>query len=417
MSFPMHTSTTITGKRKLLLILAPAIVLLALSFVALNHAIAQYSSTAVISLSSNENPSHVGEFVTFTATVQTQYVSGTVTFYDNSVALGSAPVQQGGTATLTTAQLAIGNHPITAVFYGTGNIGSGTSSTLYQVVDSCTTTFGCNTAVPYSNGAQILLNVNKTQASSGENVSFSAYVSGNQMLGTVTFYDGNVVLASKSIRTDGSAGYSTSQLSVGTHTITAIFSDNTQTPRLYSAPVSLQILPQNNPYNPTYNPYYPYQNSSSSYGYQPNTVTFSLTSDQNPSTVGNLVTLRTNVGMQYTGAVVTLFDNGTLLASVNVGSDGTASFSTSQLSAGTHTITATLGNLGSNLVGSSSTLSQQVYRYSYRGGTVSQNTANPSYYPPVPYTNPSPVLTPVTGAEEKFFAPLDDAQNFLSPSN
>src|SRR5262249_36286696 len=74
-----------------------------------------------VSLSSSENPSHVGDPVTFTATVTPTFglaiPSGTVKFLDGSSFLGTGTLVD-GEATLTTAVLAVGNHQIKAGYTG-----------------------------------------------------------------------------------------------------------------------------------------------------------------------------------------------------------------------------------------------------------------------------------------------------------
>src|SRR5207302_555481 len=81
------------------------------------------TSTAV---AASVNPSVSGQAVTFTATVSitgpaTSAVAnptGTVTFYDNGVALGSGSLSGTATdtATFTTSTLATASHPITAAY-------------------------------------------------------------------------------------------------------------------------------------------------------------------------------------------------------------------------------------------------------------------------------------------------------------
>ncbi|MBB5048945.1 hypothetical protein HNR60_003716 [Rhodopseudomonas rhenobacensis] len=89
------------------------------------------------SLSSSRNPSEAGQAVTFTATVNAGGVTptGTVTFNDGGVAIGSA-ILSGGTAALTTSALTIGTHSITAVFAGNANFAGSTSSPLLQAVNT-----------------------------------------------------------------------------------------------------------------------------------------------------------------------------------------------------------------------------------------------------------------------------------------
>ena len=82
------------------------------------------------------NPSTSGQSVTFTATVSSAASgtpSGTVTFKDGATTLGTGPLS-GGTATFSTAALAIGGHTITAVYGGDTSFTASTSSGLTQTV-------------------------------------------------------------------------------------------------------------------------------------------------------------------------------------------------------------------------------------------------------------------------------------------
>ena len=78
------------------------------------------------SLASSSDPSVSGQSVTFTATVSiagsgsiaVPNPSGTVTFYDNGVAIGTGTLSGTATdtATFTTSTLSTANHPITAAY-------------------------------------------------------------------------------------------------------------------------------------------------------------------------------------------------------------------------------------------------------------------------------------------------------------
>lgn len=84
---------------------------------------------------SSQNPSSVGQTVTFTATVTGASPTGTVTFRDGATVLGTSPLS-GGTATLTTSSLTLGSHSITAEYGGDANNAASTSAALIQVVST-----------------------------------------------------------------------------------------------------------------------------------------------------------------------------------------------------------------------------------------------------------------------------------------
>lgn len=86
-------------------------------------------------LASSLNPSQVGDTVTFTATVNGASPTGTVQFRDGATVLATAPLL-GTTATFVTSALAVGTHPITAVYGGDTDDASSTSPVVNQVVTS-----------------------------------------------------------------------------------------------------------------------------------------------------------------------------------------------------------------------------------------------------------------------------------------
>ncbi len=98
--------------------------------------------TTSVLLTSSNNPSVNGENVTFTATVSAVggfgNPSGNVEFFDNGASLGVATLA-GNSASFSTATLAVGTHPITAVYSGDVNFAGNTSPTGNQVVNPGTT--------------------------------------------------------------------------------------------------------------------------------------------------------------------------------------------------------------------------------------------------------------------------------------
>lgn len=89
-------------------------------------------------VTSNLNPSTVGQSVTFTATVTSVVTpSGVVTFKDGSNLLGSSNLNGSGAATFSTSALTIGGHSIQAFYTpDTGNFSPSSSNTLVQGVNA-----------------------------------------------------------------------------------------------------------------------------------------------------------------------------------------------------------------------------------------------------------------------------------------
>jgi len=135
-----------------------------------------------------------------------------VTFYDGSTAIGTETLGLGspGTATFSTASLSVGAHAITAVYGGDGNFSTSTSTAINQGVNQA----GSSTAVVSS----------ANPSSSGQSVTFTATVSADSPGSgtptvTVTFYDGSTALGSATLGGTGTASFTTSSLSVGSHSI------------------------------------------------------------------------------------------------------------------------------------------------------------------------------------------------------
>ena len=88
-------------------------------------------------LGSSSNPILLLNPVTFTATVASSISTptGTVTFFDGATPLGTLTLNGSGVATLATASLALGTHPITAVYSGDSNFTGLTSNLVNQVIE------------------------------------------------------------------------------------------------------------------------------------------------------------------------------------------------------------------------------------------------------------------------------------------
>src|SRR5262249_58625661 len=100
------------------------------------------AATTVV-LGSSVNPAATGQAVTFSATVVpvdpgVGTATGTVTFKDGDVVLGTVAVGAGNTARLTTSFAAAGGHAITAVYSGDANF-VGSSRAFTQQVKAHTT--------------------------------------------------------------------------------------------------------------------------------------------------------------------------------------------------------------------------------------------------------------------------------------
>jgi Bacterial Ig-like domain (group 3)/FG-GAP-like repeat/Galactose oxidase, central domain len=98
----------------------------------------QIMESTGVTVTANVNTLYAGSSVTFTATVSVPggaTPTGTVTFKDGGNTLGSGALMGAGTATYSTATLAVGTHVITAVYGGNSNDAGSTSSAMSVIVN------------------------------------------------------------------------------------------------------------------------------------------------------------------------------------------------------------------------------------------------------------------------------------------
>ena len=131
--------TPLGARRTGLKLFASALVgLAALSTVSLATVqTASAASSTTTTITSSENPSNLGDTVMFTATVVGQTPTGSVSFYDGSVQLGSAPLALTSgnyEATFSTSLLTGGSHSVTADYPGDSLNAPSNSDPLTQLV-------------------------------------------------------------------------------------------------------------------------------------------------------------------------------------------------------------------------------------------------------------------------------------------
>jgi len=184
-------------------------------------------------LTSSLNPSIRGQAVTFTATVSAGAFgtpNGTVTFKNGTANLGVVALS-GGTATLTTSALVGGANSITAVYSGSSTYIASTSAVLTQTVrHAATTTTLVSSLNPSTHGTAVTFTATVTAAS------------GPTPTGNVTFKDGTTTIGTGVLNATGLATFSTSSLTVHTHSITAVYAgtinDNPSTSAVVSQVVN-----------------------------------------------------------------------------------------------------------------------------------------------------------------------------------
>jgi hypothetical protein len=178
-----------------------------------------------VNLTSSPNPSQFGRNVTFTAVVTPQAgtgtPTGTVAFYNGASVLGSPATLNSGVAVLSTTALTLGTDIITAVYSGDSTFAGSTSSPLNQIV---------TVLPPLLTSVIQQSSLNPSELS--ENVTFTATVTAKSgqgtPTGTVQFMDGATILGSSTLNSRAVAAYSTTALSLGNHSMTAIYSGDIQ---------------------------------------------------------------------------------------------------------------------------------------------------------------------------------------------
>lgn len=288
-----------------------------------------YKDSTTTTLTSSPSPSTLGESVTLKATVKpgsTSTPTGEVQFFNGSKLLGGAALS-GGVATYATTVLPVGSDLVHAVYQGSISDAVSSSSSVTQVVQKgATTTTLATSASPSQYGVD---------------VTFTATVTGpagspaGTPTGTVLFKADGTSLGSVSLAA-GKASVVNMVLTPGTHTITATYSGSTE----YNASVS----------------------SNLSQVISTDATTTTLTSSLNPSTSGQKVTFTAKVaapGHPTPTGTVQFKDGTTVLGSAGL-SSGTATFSTTSLATGSHSITAVYSGAADFATSTSSVLSETV---------------------------------------------------------
>ncbi len=297
------------------------------------------------SMASSSPTSTYGQGVSFTATVAPGSGSidptGTVTFYDETTPLGSAPLSPAdgvATATFTSSSLTAGSHWVTADYNGDANFSTSSSPAPIRlsVAEAMTSVTLASSAAETAVGDVVTLTATIGSAATGET-------------GTVQFDDNGSLLGVGTV-SNGQAVFQTSSLTPGSHPITAVYegddefvgtsSTNTVNEEIIAVPGS------------------------------PVPTTTSVVASPPTPTYGASVTLTATVapmwGTAHPTGAVTFMDNGTttLGSSVLATADGvtTASMLITTLPVGPNSITASYSGGGGGLGSSSEAESLTVSR-------------------------------------------------------
>jgi hypothetical protein len=303
-------------------------------------------ATTTTTLASNVNPSVFGQAVMFTATVTSQggTPTGSVTFTVDSGAPSPANLNGSGQATFTTSALSVGTHSIVASYGATNNFQTSSSSPVSQAVNKASTTTSLGSSLnPSTFGTSVTFTATVTAIAPGAGTP----------AGTVTFLSGTTAIGTGTLNGSGVATLAISSLAVGTQSITASYAGSASFNGSTSTMLS-QVVNQ----DPTATALA--SNANPSVFGQPVTFTATVTSGSSPVTTGS----------------VTFSVDSTASAPVTLNSAGQATFNTSALSVGTHTIAASYGGATNFATSSASVLSQVVNKAPTTTGLTS--SLNPS---------------------------------------
>ena len=287
-------------------------------------------AASLTSLTSSLNPSAFGDPVTFTATVTAAgapVTSGNVTFSVDGTDVGTVTVSVAGVATFTTASIGGGTHTVAARYLGTPALGV-SSANLSQVVgqraSSTTVTSSLN------------------PAAFGATVSFTATVTAGGApvtSGTVQFSVGGTPVGLPiAVAADGTAVLTQAGgLEPGTFTMTATYSG---TDDIAGSSGSVSQVVQGRP-----------------------TTTVLTGPDRSSLGTGAMFTATvSSAGAPVSaGSVVFAVDGVPVGGEVGVDGSGQATFTTSDLPYGDHTVTATYSDPAGGYHSSSGSLTHRVF--------------------------------------------------------
>ena len=268
--------------------------------------VTQAATTTVVT--SSAATAAFGSLATFTAKVAPAGAglpTGTAQFFDGSNPLATITLDATGAASFATSSLSVGVHSITVHYSGDANFTASTSSQVSITITPAATSL----TLTVSPNAPVFGNPITATAS----ITFSAPAIPG---GTVTFSVDGTTLPAVTVA-NNAASLVLSTLSAGTHTISASYSGDGNFAPSAAGPVTVNVAPT--------------------------ATTVALTGSASNAFVGAPVTFTASVtsasGNTLTGTV-TFLDGATPISPAVPLSGNTASFSTSALALGVHTITA-----------------------------------------------------------------------------
>jgi hypothetical protein len=204
----------------------------------ITHTVLKGDVTNTLAQTAGNNPTVFGESFTLTDTVAAASpASGTptglITFKDNGTAVGSPVSLSGGTAALPLATLSAGSHALTASYPGDVNFNALDSNVVNHIVNKADTTTALVSPTTNPSNAFDPVTLNAT-------IAVTAPGAGSPT-GSVQFKDGAALIGVPVAVTAGAASLVTTTLGGGAHSITAVYSGDTNFNGSTSGPLSRSV--------------------------------------------------------------------------------------------------------------------------------------------------------------------------------
>ncbi len=257
---------------------------------------------------------------------------GAASFSIDGTSVGTATLSNGAASFTVNSAIPVGIHHVSAAYSGDSVFHPATLAALHTIVPVTAATQTVLTAVPnpVSFGLPVLLTATVTAETAAQG-------------GTLTFNDGSTVLGSGAINLNGTAAFTTSSLQVGTHALTATYSGSSGFGSSTSNTVQLVV--------------------------QRDTTGVNLTATPNPASIGMNVTFTASVsntiapaGAAPTGTVA-FFDGAVALGQTSLNGAGVATYSTTSLAVGSHSITAAYAGASNTLASVSPAVQETIVQF------------------------------------------------------
>ena len=264
------------------------------------------NTSVAVTLAAGKNLSLVGDSLTFTASVTPAAATGTVMFFDGGSPISGDLPLVGGVASVTTSALSAGAHSITAQYSGDATFDTATSAVFLQTVKT-----------PKSDvSISVQLNPVTNPPIFGDSLTFTASIAPATATGTVTFLDNGTPISGGIPLSGGTPSVTTSALGAGSHSITVQYSGDANFNGAISSALSVNVAKART------------------------AVTLTIPERDDAFKPGMAVSFVATVAPANATGTVTFFDGITAISAPIPVNGGSASFVTSTLASGTHSINA-----------------------------------------------------------------------------